>query len=84
MCFERKNDECDRRGGNGNKVAKNDKSANDAQDDNKEVKGANDVQDDENEDKNNNQYYVITYKSCSVTKLPFSNQLFILEHGHKT
>ena len=81
-----KNDECDRRGENGNKVAKNVKeveSANDVQDDNKEVKGANDVQDDENEDKNNNQY-VITYKSCSLTKLPFINRLFILEHGHKT
>ena len=99
VCFERKNDECDRRGENGNKVAKNVKEvesandvqddnkevkgANDAQYDNKEVKGANDVQDDENEDKNNNQY-VITYKSCSLTKLPFINRLFILEHGHKT
>ena len=83
MCFERKNDEGDRRGENGDKVAKNGKSANNVQDDNKEVKVANDGQDDDNADKNSNQY-IITYKSCSLTKLPFSNRLFILEHGHKT
>ena len=83
VCFERKNDEGDRRGENGDKVAKNGKSANNVQDDNKEVKVANDGQDDDNADKNSNQY-IITYKSCSLTKLPFSNRLFILEHGHKT
>ena len=83
MCFERKNDECDRRGENGNKVAKNGKEvesandvqddnkevkgANDAQDDNKEVKGANDAQDDENEDKNNNQ--------CHHLQIMFSHKI---------
>ena len=28
--------------------------------------------------------YIITYKACSLSKIPFSDRLFILERGHKT
>jgi len=73
----------------GDNEVENDPSVNIVQDDNK---ASNDGKTDQSvtdsqasnvKSKANNKY-IITYRECALSKVPFSDRLFIIEHGHKT
>ena len=73
----------------GDNEVENDPSVNIVQDDNK---ASNDGKTDQSvtdsqasnvKSKANNKY-IITYRECTLSKVPFSDRLFIIEHGHKT
>ena len=64
----------------------NDPSVNNAQDDNETSNGSTSVKDSQasNVKSKANNEYIVTFRECALSKIPFSDRLFITEPGHKT
>ena len=71
----------------GDNEVENDPSVNNGQDDNEEgtarIKDRS-VKDSQASHAKSKAKYIITYRECGLAKIPFSDRLFIIEHGHKT
>ena len=88
VCFERK--KC-RSGKKGQGVKTKGKETVKSQSSNNcDIEGAMDVEygqshnDGQDDKEGKDSQYTITYKACPLSKIPFSDRLFILERGHKT
>ena len=76
-------------GNNADNVVENDPSVNNVQDDNEVSNGSTkdqSVTDSQasNEKRKANNEYIVTYRERALSKIPFSDRLFIIERGHKT
>ena len=76
-------------GNNADNEVENDPSVNNVQDDNEMSNGSTkdqSVTDSQasNEKRKANNEYIVTYRERALSKIPFSDRLFIIERGHKT
>ena len=73
-------------GNNADNEIENDPSVNNAQDDNEMSNGSTSVKDSQasNVKSKANNEYIVTFRECALSKIPFSDRLFITEPGHKT
>ena len=73
-------------GNNADNEVENDPSVNNVQDDNETSNGSTSVTDSQasNVKSKANNEYIVTFRECALSKIPFSDRLFITEPGHKT